>query len=332
LICRLFIDDAMTIFNLSLSPAGVVFLDDDPDFLETLALALPRVWHAEFHLRPTPLLARLQADAGGWQAERDRCGRMMTRWRQGAALPAEILRHWHSRERYALLGVCVVDYSMPAMTGLEFLSRASDWPGARILLTGRADEQTAVQAFNDGLIEQFIAKRDATSIKRLSVAVGTLMATLHRRIGNPWQETLRPEQLQQLNQPAVAAELERRLAERGWVEYVTLGDPYGILGVDSSGAVGWLQIEAAGDLSVPADMARSEGWKAEQVEQLLRGERLTDLELCLGLGQPMAAQLVVPFALGDSLLGAFFDLPAFHLQECSYDAFMAAQAERTLQR
>ena len=45
----------------------------------------------------------------------------------------------------------------------QALSELRDWPGARVLLTGQADEQIAVQAFNRGLIEQFIARVGAAS-------------------------------------------------------------------------------------------------------------------------------------------------------------------------
>ncbi len=319
-------------FTLSRSPTGVAFLDDDSDFLETLALLLPRDRRMEFHLRPAPLQARLQADAARWAAEIDWRGRTVTRWREGAALPAQILQYWQNNARFERLGVCVVDYSMPVMTGLEFLSQTGDWPGARILLTGRADEQIAVQAFNGGLIEQFIPKRDNGSIERLNASIAALSDAVQNRIANPWRETLLPEQLRQLNRLGVAAELERRIAERGWVEYVTLGEPFGVLGMDGAGVVGWLQLEAAGDLAVAADLARSEGWEAVLIGQLQRGERLTDLELCVGLDQPQTAQLRLPFALGEGLLGAFFELPEFNLSGGSYGVFLAAQPARRLQR
>ena len=40
---------------------------------------------------------------------------------------------------------------MPAMNGLQVLGELVNWSGSRVLLTGRADEQIAVSAFNAGL-------------------------------------------------------------------------------------------------------------------------------------------------------------------------------------
>ena len=47
------------------------------------------------------------------------------------------------------------------------------WPGSRVLLTGQADEQVAVRAFNRGLIDQFIAKQTPDISRRLIDGRGT---------------------------------------------------------------------------------------------------------------------------------------------------------------
>jgi len=156
-------------FSLCRSPASIVFLDDDPDFLETLALLLPSRWRYDFYLRPAPLQERLETEAAAWTARVERRQAAVAGAGLGESLPARILRDWaEDGERYALAGICVVDYSMPAMSGLEFLERLPDWPGARILLTGRADEHIAVRAFNAGLIEQFIPKQGDDSAGRVA--------------------------------------------------------------------------------------------------------------------------------------------------------------------
>lgn len=54
----------------------------------------------------------------------------------------------------------ISDHLMPEMTGLEFLSRVHDrFPSAvRIILTGHADMQTAIDAINQGEIYRFLTK------------------------------------------------------------------------------------------------------------------------------------------------------------------------------
>ncbi|GMU58424.1 MAG: hypothetical protein AMXMBFR34_01870 [Myxococcaceae bacterium] len=54
----------------------------------------------------------------------------------------------------------ISDHLMPEMTGLDFLKRVRDrYPDAvRIILTGHADMQTAIDAINQGEIYRFLTK------------------------------------------------------------------------------------------------------------------------------------------------------------------------------
>jgi DNA-binding NtrC family response regulator len=56
--------------------------------------------------------------------------------------------------------VVISDHLMPEMTGLDFLKRVRDrFPDAvRIILTGHADMQTAIDAINQGEIYRFLTK------------------------------------------------------------------------------------------------------------------------------------------------------------------------------
>jgi DNA-binding NtrC family response regulator len=56
--------------------------------------------------------------------------------------------------------VVVTDYLMPGMTGLELLAAAKKFQpeSARVLLTGHADKQSAIQAINDVGLFQYLEK------------------------------------------------------------------------------------------------------------------------------------------------------------------------------
>ena len=56
-------------FPLFHRPGTVVFLDDDPDYLEMLALVLPRHWHLKLFLRPGDCIAHLRQEAPFWDAD-----------------------------------------------------------------------------------------------------------------------------------------------------------------------------------------------------------------------------------------------------------------------
>lgn len=102
---------------------------------------------------------------------------MIEHWRAGVTLIPQIQRYWATHtERFGLTRVCVFDYAMLGMDGLQALGELTDHQGGRILLTGQADEHVAVSAFNRGLINQFIAKQ-APDISQHLVLVVLRMLT-----------------------------------------------------------------------------------------------------------------------------------------------------------
>ena len=322
-------------FPLFHRPGTVVFLDDDPDYLEMLALVLPRQWHVKLFLHPQECINYLQQEPPFWEADAWNQQQLVDQWRAGKPLIPQVLGYWSKyTERYALTRVCVFDYSMPAMDGLTALGELVDWPGSRVLLTGQADEQVAVRAFNRGLIDQFIAKQTPDISRRLIEAVDHLLTTPNARHAQIWRATLSPEQNALLRTPSIARDLAAFAATR-WVEYVAIGDPFGVLGMDSRGAVSWLQLETRDGLRALAELAEIEGVGAAALEDIRQGRRLANLELRLGFGRTGPVQLEPAFTLGEDakLLGAVFEVDAAHCPDPanSHQHWLARQGRRDVQ-
>ncbi|TAM48494.1 MAG: response regulator [Burkholderiaceae bacterium] len=323
-------------FPLYKSPGSIVFLDDDPDYLNMLALVMPEDWHVRLFGRPQTCINHLQQEPPLWEADAWTQQEMIEDARGGGApLIAQILRYWgeHS-QRYALTQVCVVDYSMPGMDGLQALGELVDWPGLRVLLTGQADEQIAVDAFNRGLIEQFIAKQTPDIPRRLIEILGRLQATASGRHSQIWRTTLTQSQNALLRVPSIARELTEFATER-WVEYVAIGRPFGILGRDANGRVGWLQLEPMSGLGELAELAGAAGVNAQAVAEIQKGKKLAGLELAHALGSTGAPEInpALPIGREESLLGALFPIGIEHSPHAStcYHRWLASQPKRFVQ-
>ncbi|MGD0622810.1 MAG: HD domain-containing phosphohydrolase [Dehalococcoidia bacterium] len=67
---------------------------------------------------------------------------------------------------YGPFAVVVSDYRMPGMNGVQFLSRVRQVAPdtVRIMLTGQADMQAAIDAINDGAIFRFLSKPCSTEL------------------------------------------------------------------------------------------------------------------------------------------------------------------------
>ncbi|MGV3494643.1 MAG: response regulator, partial [Ramlibacter sp.] len=256
-------------------------------------------------------------------------------WREGKPLIPQILAYWaRYTERYALSRVVVVDFSMPGMDGLQALAELGDWPGARVLLTGQADEQVAVRAFNRGLIDQFIPKQTPDISRRLVEAVERLLYTSHARHAQTWRSTLQQEQSALLRSPGVDAWLAAFCAKQ-WVEHVVIGEPFGVLGMDAAGQVGWLQLETPAGLPALAELAEVAGVPAQQVEEIRAGRKLANVELRQALSSQAPVALVDAVPVGDEgkLLGALFPVesPNGPDPDNSYGRWLARQPKRHVQ-
>jgi CheY-like chemotaxis protein len=69
----------------------------------------------------------------------------------------------YNPDRFNQVSCVLIDYDMPGMNGLAVCEKIKDSRIKKILLTGVADEQVAINAFNRGLIDYFIRKHDPHS-------------------------------------------------------------------------------------------------------------------------------------------------------------------------
>ncbi|MFT3718809.1 response regulator [Pseudorhodoferax sp.] len=321
------------------SPRSIAFLDDDPDYLQMLALMLPERWNVRLYARIDDCLAQLRPEAAAWEDDAWAQQHIIDRWRQEATpLVPQVLDYWarQVQARYALTHACVADYSMPEMDGLQVLSMLSEWPGLRVLLTGQADEQIAVDAFNRALIDQFLPKQAVDVAERLVAVLQHMPSSANARCSQIWRSTLTPAQHAQLRVPSTARAVQQLLAQQGFVEYVVLGDPYGILGRTAGGQVGWLQLEPVGGLAELEQLAESVGTGPDVLQEIRAGRQLIDLELGQAMGRGTPPRLRPAFSLGQEgvLLGALFSVDAAHAPpaDSSYGAWLARQPVRAVRQ
>ena len=325
-------------FPLYRRPAAVVFLDDDLDYLEMLANVMPMDWFVRLMIRPIACIEMLVPEIASVELDMWKQQEIINHWRDGSALIPQILAYWRDdgTSRFSLARVLVVDYSMPAMSGLRVLSELTQWPGLRILLTGRADEQLAVSAFNRGSIQQFIPKQSPEIRLRLSAAIQHLLHKPDARHEQTWRSTLSREQSALLSDPTIAGSLEKLAAEQNWVEHVVIGSPFGVLALDAAAKVAWLQLEPTDRLIELAEIAESQGWSAENVQDVRAGKKLIDAELQLATGSGQKPRLKEAFVMGSETARVYAALFEVNQTFCpkpsdSHQDFITSQSHRLIQ-
>jgi CheY-like chemotaxis protein len=251
---------------------------------------------------------------------------MVSQWYQGKSLPSLVLAYWRAQQhRYGLPSVAVVDYAMPAATGLEVLRVSPAWPPYRVLLTGKADEHIAVAAFNEGLIDRYVTKQSPDLAQQL-------VSALRQHLNAPmdfhegiWRNALRHSQLQALKDRAVQQSLQDWLKQQDCVEYVVLPEPFGLLALDGNGLAHWLQFEMHKDLAAAVDLAQAAGHDAQAIAAIAQGQVLSNAEWQQAIGSHQAPQIAPAIGLGAGgyLIAAHFPQTALGPIGLGHRAFIS---------
>lgn len=160
-------------------PTTVIFVDDNKDFLANLCLQLDPV--LAFKLYDSPSNALMACNDVNSQMPVER---LFSRYYDTYGLPLthhvidvdldQVHHELYNESRFEQVSVAVIDYDMPGIDGIEFCRRIKNPAIKKILLTGQADEKTAISAFNQGIIDRFILKQDKNVINSLNQSIHEL--------------------------------------------------------------------------------------------------------------------------------------------------------------
>lgn len=294
------------------SPSTVVMVDDNREVLRAIQEVAPRTWGIRTFDHPGLCMAVLESQPRAWVEHSQRLVEIFEQWAVGQPVLPRILEYWStSPDRYGLCRVLVADESMDGIAGLEFLrSLPPNVPEHRVLLVGQEDPEFLARAAASGQLSAALAKSATPFMSTLIRQVAGLLAR-PSPLASLWLSTLSARQLELLRAPGCAADLAA-FARRSWAEWVVIGRPFGVLGLDAAGRASWLQLEDAQELDVSAQLACDAGLSPPLADEIRRGLAVCDCELLAQFGQTHAPRTVPAFYIGGQgqLLGALQAVPA----------------------
>jgi len=281
------------IFPFVYLPKRVVYVDDDGRMLDILRMTMPRETAREFHNSGEAAYQALSMEAEYWSGINKILARAHDR-RTESLGEAELYvqSYFNDWRRFHLTGVLIVDYTMPGMNGLELIRRLGACPSRRVLLTGEADEKVAVDAFNSGLIQKFIPKNTPNLYKEVRRYSDEMHLEVCQHLGHLVRSTLTEEQVALLHDPAVIKALWAKVDELDWLEYVVVGEPFGLLGMGHHGPLQWLQLETDASLRQLSQTAAELGYSEADARAIGRAEAVPVSELLMQLHLPEHTELV----------------------------------------
>lgn len=255
-------------------PTTVVFVDDSIDFLANLSLQLDS--NLAFQLFDSPAYALLMLNGGS--SPSTPVERFFSRYHHTDDLPmthhvidvnlVKVHREVYNELRFEQVSVVVVDYDMPSIDGLEFCRCIKNPAIKKILLTGKADEKIAVQAFNKGLIDRFILKQDKDVINTLNHAIIELQRDYFRQTERMLADALAIGKHDFLRDPLFAEKFHEICEKLKIVEFYLCSEPDGMLMLTAEGSASLLLVPNEDDLLGQYEIAYEQGAPQELLDAL----------------------------------------------------------------
>ena len=304
------------LFPLCKRPAGVVVVDDEGIFLESIMDMIQPTLKVDVFIRPSVALAFLKNAIRLANEDNFALQQSVNCDLNETSRIEQILAYWNSAHlKYDYPTVVLADYSMEPFNGLELFSRCPEWAGRRILLTGNADRDIAFNAFNEDLIDMFLEKSAPNIGTVIRQSISAMFDLPDPRRDQILINTFSQADMLYFSNESVVRDLFK-IAKDNWIEYVAIGDPFGILGYDEQGQVSWLQLETPLGFASMTELLveNSEVYGQDAIHKVTTEKHIVNVEMARAmgrkLGRPVPIEALPSFAVGDSdLRGALFKAP-----------------------
>lgn len=177
-------------------------------------------------------------------------------------------------ERFSQITIAIIDYDMPEMNGLEVCKKIHHPEIKKILLTGKADEKLAVEAFNAGLIDQFIQKGNTDVDKQLNKAIDKLQLEYFMDITSPVHMAIIDSTASFLNDGNFHRKFSGLIKEKNIIEFYLWDNPRGLLMLDEYGNSGFMFVMSEEVLNTHYDMVETCEAPAELLKLIKNGGHL----------------------------------------------------------
>ncbi|MEO0619113.1 MAG: hypothetical protein AAFZ01_07510 [Pseudomonadota bacterium] len=258
-------------------PSSVVVVDDDPIFLESFAFHFDELFVCETFSRPEEAIAHFKSkqdhpglvrglfsgatdhDERGLTAEGDPIMRM-----DGARLKQLV----GDESRFRELSLLIVDFSMPGLNGIDVCRQLKDHPARKLLLTGKAGKDTAVQAFNEGLIDSYHMKQEAGLSQTLAREVLRLQELYFRDVTRPIELAFEVQNTDLAKHEGFCTYFGQVRDARGVAEYYRMTQPSGVALITEDGHPMFLVVQDEETQKSAVEIAMHEGAPDELLHML----------------------------------------------------------------
>jgi CheY-like chemotaxis protein len=262
-------------------PTSILVLDDDPLFLESLDFQFSDELSCQTFTRPDAALEHLRSQEAQHpdfaRYFRD-CSEMHlgSEGRHGDRMLrlqlSELRSMIDDQARHQRISLAVVDYDMPKMSGVEFCRAIRDLPIKTVLLTGKAGLETAISAFNEGVIDCFLQKQDANVSVSLRKEIRRLQEAYFSDISDPIRCALALQKPCFITDPSFEKLFKEMCLANNVVEHFVCASPPGVMMRDEEGNEFFLLVSDTDAVRTRCEAAESQKAPADMVQLLRSGK------------------------------------------------------------
>ncbi len=201
-------------------PTQVILIDDDAGFLKILESKLSEKFLVKAFNNPNQALAYLQENQFLQNIinpntlvdeELEFGERYLSLTKMNALV--------ENKAKHEMTTVIISDYVMPEMNGIEFFEKIFDMPVMKILLTGNADLDLALYAFNRGVVDKFLVKKSQKLLTEVEESIIACQHGFFRKYSYPLLSSLSLPDDSLLNKGSLSTALEKIIQDNDIVEY-----------------------------------------------------------------------------------------------------------------
>lgn len=181
-------------------------------------------------------------------------------------------------ERFDVISVIVVDFSMPQLTGVEFIdqlrAQVKNKFAKIIMVTGEADHSLAVRLFNDKKIDKFFLKNEDNLEEKVNASINEMQNAYFLDLCSTLFSSIVEKTTPILNDADFANVFAKVKADLNIVEHYLCENTGSFILVDKDGVMTVLVVRTEEDLAMYADLAEDQKVPAELVKRILNGSLL----------------------------------------------------------
>jgi len=257
-------------------PTTICFIDDNASFLRALSIDLPDDYLFISYLHPDEAIAAINTP-DPLPPLVDRCFSLDNSDPSTPIIRLDLSvleNEIKLIERFRRLSVLMIDYAMPVFDGLELCAEIKDKTLKKALLTGVAEEKTAVAAFNQGLIDSYIPKRLITDGNKIIPYAEALKKAYFDQYSARLSSNLALNPPGFMTEERVAEYFHSVIEAQHIVEYYLVSEPYGYLMLRANGSMLRLVFYSESERREQITTAQAHQAPAHIMQQLTSGQSI----------------------------------------------------------